>query len=65
MTRICEVWAEGFRAGEQFGRDCPYPSRTQEYAAWYDGWREGFAKRSGFPYSRSKCEKDQRIKHDP
>jgi ribosome modulation factor len=45
------AWDAGFAAGEsgQTVTTCPYPAAAEESLAWYSGFIEGKAKRSGPP----------------
>ena len=45
------AWDAGFAAGEsgQTVTTCPYPAAAEESVAWYSGFIEGKAKRSGPP----------------
>jgi hypothetical protein len=53
-----EAWDEGFKAGEDQKRRCPYPAGSTEAWSWHSGQVEGDAKRQGFSYSRGTLPKE-------
>lgn len=47
MLYLKEYWLEGFKAGEQFIKLCPYPGNSLEARNWRNGWLEGASRALG------------------
>ena len=47
MLYLKEYWLEGFKAGEQFIKQCPYSGNSLEARNWRNGWLEGATKALG------------------
>lgn len=47
MLYLKEYWHEGFKAGEQFIKQCPYSGNTLEARNWRNGWLEGATRALG------------------
>ncbi len=51
MLYLKEYWLEGFKAGEQFIKQCPYPGNSLEARNWRNGWLEGASQALGMDSS--------------
>ena len=47
MLYLKEYWLEGFKAGGQFIKQCPYPGNSLEARNWRNGWLEGASQALG------------------
>lgn len=47
MLYLKEYWLEGFKAGEQFIKQCPYSGNSLEARNWRNGWLEGASQALG------------------
>lgn len=47
MLYLEKYWQEGFKAGENFIKQCPYAGNSIEARNWRNGWLEGAAKTLG------------------